>query len=327
MENSSKPTCSIVVRCFNEEKHIDKLLKGISHQSIKNVEIILVDSGSTDNTLTIASMYPIKLVHIHPEDFSFGRALNRGCEIASADYIIIASAHVYPVYDDWLETLLSYFQDVKVGLVYGKQRGNEKTKFSEQQIFKQWFPEKSNNHQSHPFSNNANAAIRKSLWEKVSYDENITGLEDLDWAKRIMELRYKIAYAAEAEIIHLHDESYSGILNRYRREAIALKNIIPEEKFSIIDFFRLYSINTWNDLFQAWHEDVLSRELLSVIFFRLMQFWGTYRGFAQKGPVTTRLKKRFYYPHNWKQPCQTYSRDDSSRRIDYSIHLKEKRND
>jgi len=327
MKNSSTPTCSIVVRCFNEEKHIDKLLKGISHQSIRNVELILVDSGSTDNTLAIASMYPIKLVHIHPEDFSFGRALNRGCEIASADYIIIASAHVYPVYNDWLETLLSYFQDEKVGLVYGKQRGNEKTKFSEQQIFKHWFPEKSNNQQSHPFCNNANAAIRKSLWEKIAYDENITGLEDLDWAKRIMELRYKIAYAAEAEIIHLHDESYSSILNRYRREALALKKIIPEDKFSIIDFLRLYTINTWNDLIHAWHEDVLSREIFSVIIFRLMQFWGTYRGFAQKGPVTTRLKKRFYYPHNWKQPDQTYSRADSSRRIDYSIQMKEERND
>ncbi|MRR53104.1 MAG: glycosyltransferase [Deltaproteobacteria bacterium] len=325
METLQKLECAVVIRCFNEAEHIEKLLRGIFHQTLKKVEIILVDSGSTDETLTIASRYPVKIIHIHPEDFSFGRALNRGCEVASADFIVLASAHVYPVYDDWLETLLSHFMDDRVGLVYGKQRGNEQTKYSEYQIFRQWFPDKSNNHQSHPFCNNANAAIRKNLWEQIAYDENVTGLEDLDWAKRIMELRYKIAYSAEAEIIHLHNESYGSIFNRYRREAIALKQIIPEEKFTFPDFLRLCSINTLNDWRHAWHDQVCFQEYFSILAFRLMQFWGTYRGFSQKGPITTRLKQRFYYPHNTQHSRYNSSRSDSARRIDYSIHLKEER--
>ena len=114
MDNIRKPKCSIVVRCFNEEQHISKLLSGISQQTIKDLEIVLVDSGSTDKTLRIASRYPVRIVHINPEDFSFGRALNRGCEAATADFIVMASAHVYPVYNDWLEKLLSFFQDEKV---------------------------------------------------------------------------------------------------------------------------------------------------------------------------------------------------------------------
>jgi glycosyltransferase involved in cell wall biosynthesis len=322
MQNTRIPECSVIIRCFNEEKNINKLLKGIFQQSIKNVEIILVDSGSTDNTLRIASRYPVRIVHIDPDDFSFGRALNRGCEVATSEFMVIASAHVYPVYKDWLEKLLSFFQDETVGLVYGKQRGNKGTKYSEHQIFAHWFPEKSNSRQSHPFCNNANAAIRKSLWGKLPYDENLTGLEDLDWAKRAMEMQYKISYSAEAEIVHVHDESYSRILNRYRREALALKQIMPEEEFSIRDFARLFSINTWNDILNAHHEKALAREFLSILGFRFMQFWGTYRGFSQKGPVSNRLKQRFYYPNYGRHAHRSVNHNDASRQVDYSIKLK-----
>ena len=56
---------------------------------------------------------------------------------------MIASAHVYPVYPDWLERLLAAFADPQVGLAYGKQRGDATTQFSEHQMFAHWFPEQS----------------------------------------------------------------------------------------------------------------------------------------------------------------------------------------
>jgi glycosyltransferase involved in cell wall biosynthesis len=46
--------CSIVIRAYNEEKHIGRLLEGIKQQTLKDVEVILVDSGSTDSTVAIA---------------------------------------------------------------------------------------------------------------------------------------------------------------------------------------------------------------------------------------------------------------------------------
>ena len=60
------------------------------------MEIIIVDSGSTDATLSIASRYPVKILSIKPEEFSFGHSLNLGCAEASREFIVIASAHVYP---------------------------------------------------------------------------------------------------------------------------------------------------------------------------------------------------------------------------------------
>ena len=169
------------------------------------MQVILVDSGSTDGTRDVARAYPVEIVEIDPREFTFGRSLNLGIAAASAPLIVMASAHVYPVYPDWLTKMLQPFQQTEVGLVYGKQRGTDTTAFSEHQIFNHWYPDVSVRKQSHPFCNNANAAIRKELWQQHPYDETLPGLEDLEWGKWAQEQGYTISYVAEAEIIHVYN--------------------------------------------------------------------------------------------------------------------------
>ena len=315
-----KVNASIVIRCFNEEEHIGRILTGIFNQDTGHkYEIILVDSGSTDATLAIARRYPVKIVSIKPEEFSFGHSLNVGCRKASGEFIVIASAHVYPLYTDWLEKMLSPFDDPSVGLVYGRQVGNEASKYSEQKVFAKWFPEKSEPDQKHCFCNNANAAVRRSLWEEFPFDEALTGLEDLDFAKRIMASGYGITYQANAEIVHLHDESYPRLYNRYKREAIAFKNIFPEETFSWFDLSRMFLSNSFSDYFHALHDGVFLKNFFSIPAFRLMQFFGTYRGFAQKGTISKDLRAKFYYPNELKRSGRVKETPKTGRkRIRYS---------
>lgn len=326
-KDKENPRCTIVIRCYNEEQHIGRLLSGIMEQTIKNIEIIIVDSGSTDATLSIASRYPARIVYIDPEDFSFGRALNVGCQEATGEFIVNASAHVYPVYNDWLERLLAPFSDPRIALVYGRQRGNEITKFSEHQIFSKLFPDQSILKNDHPFCNNANAAIRHELWKQMPYNEELTGLEDLDWAKRIIEKGYYISYASDAEIIHIHNETFPQIYNRYRREAIALKSIYPDERFQLFEFIHLFAGNVMNDYYHAWHKKVLLDQLISIPLFRFMQFSGTYKGFSERTAVTSRLKKTFYYPNGRKHSANPSHDRDSKQSINYSKLLKEKSNE
>ena len=316
--------CSLVIRCYNEEQHIGRLLSGILQQTVQDYEIIVVDSGSTDATVAIASRYPIKLLSIQPQEFSFGRALNLGCQAATGDIIVIASAHVYPVYRDWLEQLLVPFRDPKIAITYGKQRGNQQTKYSEHQVFAKWFPDESHWYQDHPFCNNANAAIRRSLWQQLPYDETLTGLEDLDWAKRVLGLGYQLAYVAEAEIVHVHEETPNKIYNRYRREAIALKRIFPQEHFHFIDFLRLFTGNLLSDYYHAWHDQQFWDNINEIFNFRLMQFWGTYQGFRQQGRLSNQLKQRFYYPNGLIRPqLSETDHNETHRLIDYSSLPKE----
>jgi len=299
--------CSIVIRAFNEEKHLGRLLEGIARQSLKDVEVILVDSGSTDSTVSIAQAHGAKIVHIDPQDFTFGRSLNFGVQAAGHEFIVIASAHVYPVYPDWFECLLRPFQDEKVAIVYGKQHGAPAGRFSEQQIFHQWFPDADVPRQPNPFCNNANAAIRRGLWEAHPYDETLTGLEDIAWAKWAQSQGREVAYASHAEVIHVHNETPRGVYNRYCREAMAFKRIFPEAHFNIYDFARLTLTNILGDLVQAGRQRLLFRNLASILWFRTMQFWGTYQGYRSSGPLTQQLRRTFYYPH-WS-PREKAGRD------------------
>lgn len=292
--------CSLVIRAYNEEKHIGRLLEGVEHQTIQSVEVILVDSGSTDRTVEIARSHGARIVRIEPQEFTFGRSLNLGIQQATQDLVVIASAHVYPVYPDWLERLLAPFEDEKIALTYGKQRGNEQSFFSERQIFLQWYDEQTNLRQSHPFCNNANAAIRRALWQEHPYDETLSGLEDIAWAKWALEQGYQIAYVAEAEIVHVHQESPRGVYNRYRREAMAFKRIFPQETFSFRDFLRLTLSNCLSDLWHAYQSKELKKHWKDIFWFRLMQFWGTYRGYREPGTLTWQLRQTFYYPRRFQ---------------------------
>lgn len=83
-DNNPPRRVSVVIRALNEGKHIGRLLKGLEQQTVKLDEVILVDSGSTDNTVAIAEAAGCTVVHIAKNEFSFGRALNKGCAAAVA---------------------------------------------------------------------------------------------------------------------------------------------------------------------------------------------------------------------------------------------------
>jgi rhamnosyltransferase len=315
----TNPLCSIIVRCYNEEKYIGRLLNGIVNQSIKSLEIIIVDSGSIDSTISIVTKFPVKIEYISPEDFSFGRALNRGCLIANGKFLVFISAHCWPVYQDWLKQLLAPFTDPKIALVYGKQRGTDITRFSEHQIFRGLFPNKSNFQQKIPFCNNANCAIRKELWEKYPFDEDLTGLEDIYWGKKAIELGNNIAYSADAEIIHAHQENNERIFKRYYREAIALKNIIPSSHFSLWDLLRLTPHAIISDCYEAKRKNCFLSCFREIVEFRYLQYWGAYKGFNQQKPLSKQMLRTLYYPKKNGDSENMQENGKKSKKIDYNI--------
>jgi glycosyltransferase involved in cell wall biosynthesis len=292
------PTASIVIRCYNEAEHIGKLLSELKRQSFTDFEIVVVDSGSDDGTLQIVQNEDVVLEQIRKEDFSFGRSLNIGCRAASGEFLVFISAHCYPEHENWLSNLLSGFDDERVAVIYGKQRGISTSHFSERQIFKNWFPDESLPRQDGPFSNNANASVRRVLWEEYPYDETLTGLEDVAWAQQVMRDGWWVSYRADAGVIHVHNETPNQIRNRYRREAITFQKVFPEEHFNAWDFLRLSSRNVIADTRAALRSGSVLNDFWPILRFRLSQFAGTYQGFNMRRPPSSDLKQRFYYPED-----------------------------
>jgi rhamnosyltransferase len=311
---------AVVIRCHNEEAHIGRLLTGLMRQSRRPDEIVVVDSGSTDATLAIASAFPVEIHTIAPEDFSFGRALNLGLRATTAEVAVIASAHVYPLYETWIELLTAPFEDESIALTYGRQQAPESGRFSEHQLLARWFPTRSVARQRDPFCNNANAAIRRALWEHLPYDEDLTGLEDVAWAKSALSLGYFLSYVAEAPVVHVHHESFSQVVNRYRREAISHKRLYHEQRMSVVSALGLAAANIVGDLREAGRRGILREHAVEIAKFRTAQFAGTYQGFRQTGPVPQLLRQRFYYPPE-AEHSEPPAGDDVGAAIDYESPL------
>src|SRR5690242_11290652 len=107
---------SIIIRTYNEEKHLPALFRRIAEQEYRDFETIVVDSGSIDRTRDIAAASADRLVSIRKHDFTFGYSLNEGIRNSSGRFIAIISAHALPVDSAWLENLVEPLREQKTAM-------------------------------------------------------------------------------------------------------------------------------------------------------------------------------------------------------------------
>lgn len=96
-----KPNISVIIPVYNVEAYIDRCMKSVLEQTLKNVEIILVDDGSPDQSPVLCDEYAKKDARvqvIHKKNGGLASARNAGIKAASGEYIFFLDS------DDWLET-------------------------------------------------------------------------------------------------------------------------------------------------------------------------------------------------------------------------------
>ena len=289
---------SVIIRTYNEQRHLRALLQGVASQRLpgRQIETIIVDSGSTDDTLRIAADFPVKVIPIRKQEFSFGCSLNIGCRAASGETLVFVSGHCIPKTPSWVRDLVEPLGRDSIAYVYGGQLGNESNHFSERQIFSKYFPDEDKCPQEGFYCNNANAALQRKVWNEHPFDEELTGLEDMHLAKRLVAQGYKIAYVARAAVYHLHDESWAQVRHRFEREAIALQHIMPEVHLSLPDVVRYFTSAVLLDVGLALQSRALKRNLLSILAYRFHQFAGGYKGNHSHRALSQRRKDAFFYP-------------------------------
>ena len=289
---------SVVIRTLNEEKYLEELLQSISIQIRDNydVEVVIIDSGSEDNTINIAEKYKCKVTYIDKKVFTFGKSLNDGSLFANGDILVYISGHCIPTNSNWLTKLINPITNNLADYTYGSQIGRDTTKFSEKKIFQKYFPDTSKIPQDDFFCNNANAALCKKAWEKYLFNERITGLEDMELAKRLFDDGGKIAYVSDAKVFHIHDENWNQTRRRYEREALALQSIMPEVHISVFDMIRYTCVSIYSDLKDALKEKVFFKELVSIVKFRVAQYSGSFRGNRNNKNISNKRKENYFYP-------------------------------
>ena len=292
-----KPDISIIIRTLNEGRYLPELLSGIeSQESVFSYEIVLIDSGSTDNTLSIASQFGCRILHISREEFSFGRSLNRACEAAQGIYLALISGHCIPCNPHWLQNLVQPLAQGIVKYCYGRQIGGPQTYWSECQIFAKYFPEESSIPQGSFYCNNANSAILAETWKHYNFNEELTGLEDMHLAKRLIADQGKVGYVAEASVYHIHHENWRQVQRRFEREALALRQICPEVLLRRRDILRYFSRGVIRDLAAGSPATLAPAIAQQIIRYRFHQYIGSYCGNHFHRKISSEIRDTYFYP-------------------------------
>ena len=215
---------SIIILAKNGEKHIRSLLDGLRRQSmIERAEVIVIDSGSADNTLKIVSEYPVALTQIPPEEFGHGKTRNLGARLARGEFLLYLPQDAAPIGSGWLAALLLPFEDPAVAGVYCRQVPRSDASAMEKCFLLGTYSQRQDVRTlakpedvslSRCFFSTVGGVIRASLWKRHPFREDVIMSEDQAWSKEVMLAGHSIAYQPAAELLHSHQYGIIGIFRR-----------------------------------------------------------------------------------------------------------------
>jgi glycosyltransferase involved in cell wall biosynthesis len=225
---------SIVIRGKNEEDWLGLCLKSIQKQTLKDYEIIYIDNESSDASLKIAKEYKVDKIR-KIKKFLPGNAINIGIKASQGKYIVILSAHCIPRDVNWLAQMVSSIKEKNIAGVYGRQIPLESTSSDDARDLLITFGNEDRIQTKDPFFHNANSIIKRSVWEKINFDNQITNIEDRDWAKKVFKLKYKIKYDASACVFHFHGLHQHNNYQSFRASAVnnLIQKINDDDKNSL----------------------------------------------------------------------------------------------
>jgi glycosyltransferase involved in cell wall biosynthesis len=285
------PAVSVILRVKNEGKTLDLVITRIRDQNYPNrIEIVVVDSGSIDDTITIATKHNCRIVTIKPEEFTFGKALNIGYRAATGDIFVNLSGHTIPTDTFFLKNLISPYEDPLVGATFGRNVPLPEACPSESRDLDIWFPDLWIDVPER-FSN-GNASLRREVWEKLPFDEEVTGSEDIIWAKQIMKKGYQVIYVPTAAAHHSHS---SSLLYAYQRRFRETKAIVQKDgSYSMFfgQFLRWTVKQSRDDLLYAKRQGVFLRWFFHIPLYRFSQGLAIYKAARKRKDYGAHLAQK-----------------------------------
>ncbi len=177
---------SVVIRNKNQAEPLSFLLKNLKERYDDDIqEFIVIDNLSQDNSEEIANQFGAKFISI--EKFSYGGSANFAAKYAKGPYVVIFSAHSYPVSHDFFKLILKKFEtNSNIAGLRCLHSANDYRNFINKVSAKS-----DPNRSGLIFSG---SAFKKSVWEKHPFREDVATFEDKEWSKRILDQGYDIEF-------------------------------------------------------------------------------------------------------------------------------------
>jgi len=212
------PSVSVVLRCRNEGRHLPALLADLRAQrGDAAVEIVAVDSGSSDDSVAVLARHDVRVQHLDRARFSYGRSLNAGIRAARGEVVVLLSAHCRPTSRDWLARLTQPLAAAGVVGTFGRQVPERGVNPIEAVTLARLFPEVG---PSPVRFSNANAALRRAAALARPFDEEAPTAEDHLWALGLSPGE-RLVYVPAAGVTHTHPMSLRHWWRRFYLDGLA----------------------------------------------------------------------------------------------------------
>lgn len=226
----SRPEISVVIPVKNGAAWLDACLQSITSQTLfSQTEIIVIDSGSTDGTLSLLKAYPVKVHTIAPEEFNHGSTRNLSVKLAQGQYIVMTVQDAQAADNEWLQKLKDGFAKAdNVAAVCGQQvvpHDRDKNPAD-------WFrPSGQSSVTVHYFAagsydalapvekknccgwDNVTAMYRREVLEGLPFPATVCS-EDIIWADLALKAGKTLVYNTAAKVYHYHQEDWGYVFSR-----------------------------------------------------------------------------------------------------------------
>jgi len=210
----------------NGGSDLDRCLRNITVQDVSDtVEIVVVDSGSSDNSVEIARSHGASVYEIPAASFTHGGSRNYGAARAGGDILVFISQDAAPIANDWLAQLVApLHEDEALAGVYGRQLAHEGARPTEVYFLdflygptwrRQEIDHGGQLSMDVTLFSNVNSAVRRSAWEAMPFAEDIVMSEDQEWSRRALQAGYALEYRPEAAVRHSHNYTLWSAFQRF----------------------------------------------------------------------------------------------------------------
>jgi glycosyltransferase involved in cell wall biosynthesis len=239
---------TVAIPVYNGARYLDEVLAAVRAQRADaDVELLIVDSGSTDGSLAIAERHGATVHRIDKREFSHGGTRNRMVELAAHEYVAFLTQDATPAHDGWLAAVLEGFARADdVALVFGphdaRPDASHMIKCEMERHFASWgdgtaidlqrlgrtgaevaayraFPGQLT------FFSDVNGAVAKWAWKQVPY-RTIPYAEDQLLGREMIEAGYAKVYHPGMRVLHSHDYPPARFFQRYFDEFRSLREVL-----------------------------------------------------------------------------------------------------
>jgi rhamnosyltransferase len=239
----ARPFASVLIPTHNPGVAIRGVLESVFAQAAPfEFEVIIVDSSSRDTDVAVMRSFPVHFHQIGKDEFGHGRTRNLLAHLAQGDLLYYVSQDAEPANREWMRELAEPLTDSAAAGSYARQiprpNADPLIRFFLASTYGACPVRRTQVHGEtvridEIFFSNVSSAIRRDVWLRYPFREDVIMSEDQYWAYDVLRAGYEVVYQPSAVVRHSHNYSLRSLLQRNLQSGASLRGLIADSRGAI----------------------------------------------------------------------------------------------